>query len=44
MFFVGRLASYQYYNMDQVVGQALASFRDIEALDVPASGLGAAGG
>ena len=25
--FVGRLASYRYYNMDQVVGQALAAFR-----------------
>ncbi len=27
--FVGRLASYRYYNMDQVVGQALATFRRI---------------
>jgi UDP-galactopyranose mutase len=27
--FVGRLATYQYYNMDQVVGQALATFRRI---------------
>ena len=25
--FVGRLATYRYYNMDQVVGQALAIFR-----------------
>jgi UDP-galactopyranose mutase len=25
--FVGRLASYRYYNMDQVTGQALAAFR-----------------
>jgi UDP-galactopyranose mutase len=25
--FVGRLATYQYYNMDQVVGQALATWR-----------------
>jgi len=25
--FVGRLATYRYYNMDQIVGQALASFR-----------------
>ena len=25
--FVGRLATYKYYNMDQVVGQALATFR-----------------
>ena len=24
--FVGRLATYRYYNMDQVVGQALATF------------------
>ncbi len=28
--FVGRLASYRYYNMDQVVGQALATFRKID--------------
>jgi UDP-galactopyranose mutase len=25
--FVGRLATYRYYNMDQVVGQALATFK-----------------
>jgi UDP-galactopyranose mutase len=25
--FVGRLATYRYYNMDQIVGQALAAFR-----------------
>jgi UDP-galactopyranose mutase len=29
VWFVGRLASYRYYNMDQVVGQALATFRRI---------------
>jgi UDP-galactopyranose mutase len=28
--FVGRLATYRYYNMDQVVGQALATFERIE--------------
>jgi UDP-galactopyranose mutase len=28
--FVGRLATYKYYNMDQVVAQALATFRRIE--------------
>ncbi|WGF87163.1 UDP-galactopyranose mutase [Marinivivus vitaminiproducens] len=28
--FIGRLASYRYYNMDQVVGQALAAFRRID--------------
>jgi UDP-galactopyranose mutase len=28
--FVGRLATYRYYNMDQVVGQALAAFERIE--------------
>jgi len=28
--FVGRLATYRYLNMDQVVGQALAAFRRIE--------------
>ena len=27
--FVGRLATYKYYNMDQVVGQALAAFKRI---------------
>jgi UDP-galactopyranose mutase len=27
--FVGRLATYKYYNMDQVVGQALATYRRI---------------
>ena len=27
--FIGRLATYRYYNMDQVVGQALASFNRI---------------
>ncbi|MBB4004647.1 UDP-galactopyranose mutase [Aurantimonas endophytica] len=28
--FIGRLATYRYYNMDQVVGQALAAFRRID--------------
>ena len=28
--FVGRLATYSYYNMDQVVGQALAAFKRLE--------------
>jgi UDP-galactopyranose mutase len=28
--FVGRLATYRYYNMDQIVGQALATFRRME--------------
>jgi UDP-galactopyranose mutase len=37
VWFVGRLATYRYYNMDQVVGQALATFQRIEAT------LGAAG-
>ena len=31
--FVGRLATYKYYNMDQVVGQALAAFRRLAAGD-----------
>jgi UDP-galactopyranose mutase len=30
VWFVGRLATYRYYNMDQVVGQALATFRRID--------------
>lgn len=29
--FLGRLGTYKYYNMDQVVGQALALYRDIQA-------------
>jgi len=27
--FVGRLATYKYYNMDQVVAQALTTFKKI---------------
>lgn len=34
--FVGRLASYRYYNMDQVVGQALATFKRIQEELTPA--------
>jgi UDP-galactopyranose mutase len=30
VWFVGRLATYRYYNMDQVVGQALSTFARIE--------------
>jgi UDP-galactopyranose mutase len=29
--FVGRLATYRYYNMDQVVGQALSAFRRLDS-------------
>jgi len=37
VWFVGRLATYRYYNMDQIVGQALATFRRInEALPTQA--------
>ncbi|MBV9199123.1 MAG: UDP-galactopyranose mutase [Alphaproteobacteria bacterium] len=36
VWFVGRLATYRYYNMDQVAGQALATFRRIdEAIERP---------
>jgi UDP-galactopyranose mutase len=35
VWFVGRLANYRYYDMDQVVGQALATYRRINAT-VPA--------
>ncbi|AWN37158.1 UDP-galactopyranose mutase [Methylobacterium radiodurans] len=39
VWFVGRLATYRYYNMDQIVGQALATFRRIDAaLERPAAG------
>jgi UDP-galactopyranose mutase len=31
--FVGRLATYRYYNMDQVVGQALATYRRLKAAE-----------
>jgi UDP-galactopyranose mutase len=31
--FIGRLATYKYYNMDQVVGQALATYRRIVERD-----------
>jgi len=35
VWFAGRLATYRYYNMDQVVGQALATFRKInEAIPI----------
>jgi UDP-galactopyranose mutase len=30
--FVGRLATYKYYNMDQVVGQALATFKKLASM------------
>jgi UDP-galactopyranose mutase len=29
--FIGRLATYRYYNMDQVVGMALAEFEKLRA-------------
>lgn len=32
VFFVGRLATYKYYNMDQVVAQALATFKKIASV------------
>ena len=37
--FVGRLATYRYYNMDQVVGQALATYRRISDA-LPTGGTG----
>jgi UDP-galactopyranose mutase len=38
VWFVGRLATYRYYNMDQVVGQSLATFRRInESLGISIS-------
>ena len=33
--FVGRLATYRYYNMDQVVGQALATYRRLAPVLLP---------
>ncbi|MFI0847127.1 UDP-galactopyranose mutase [Mesorhizobium sp. IMUNJ 23232] len=35
--FVGRLGTYKYYNMDQVVGQALATFRRLEKAEAMAA-------
>ncbi len=35
--FIGRLATYRYYNMDQVVGQALATYRRLPARNDHAS-------
>ncbi|MGB3929717.1 MAG: UDP-galactopyranose mutase, partial [Sphingobium sp.] len=37
--FVGRLATYRYYNMDQVVGQALATYRRMIKPPLTASSL-----
>jgi UDP-galactopyranose mutase len=34
VYFIGRLATYKYYNMDQVVAQSLATFRKIQAEEV----------
>ena len=33
--FVGRLATYRYYNMDQVVAQALATYRRLREKSAP---------
>ena len=39
MTFIGRLGTYKYYNMDQVVGQALAAYKRIEEAERgPATG------
>ncbi|ESX83350.1 MULTISPECIES: UDP-galactopyranose mutase [unclassified Mesorhizobium] len=39
VWFVGRLATYRYYNMDQVVGQALATFARLQN-SMPVNGIG----
>ncbi len=41
--FVGRLATYRYYNMDQVVGQALATYQRLRTQGVTTSTAGAEG-
>ena len=38
--FVGRLATYKYYNMDQVVGQALAAFKRLQQRHAPSGEAG----
>ena len=35
MQFVGRLATYRYYNMDQVVAQALVTYRKLREAESP---------
>jgi UDP-galactopyranose mutase len=40
--FVGRLATYKYYNMDQVVGQALAAFKRLRLRHLDAEEAGTA--
>ena len=40
--FLGRLGTYKYYNMDQVVGQALALYQRIEQAGAPVPGTTAA--
>lgn len=37
VYFVGRLGTYRYYNMDQVVGQALTLYKRIAAEEAPAA-------
>lgn len=41
--FVGRLATYRYYNMDQVVAQALATYRRLEETRGPTGAVGRPG-
>jgi UDP-galactopyranose mutase len=41
--FVGRLATYRYYNMDQVVAQALAAFEKIRAREASTLAKGVTG-
>lgn len=38
--FLGRLGTYKYYNMDQVVGQALAQYKHIEQAELQAAANG----
>lgn len=40
--FVGRLGTYRYYNMDQVVGQALATYRRLKPALAAGAAIGAA--
>jgi UDP-galactopyranose mutase len=40
VWFVGRLATYRYFNMDQIVGQALATYDRIDAASRPTSASG----
>ena len=44
VYFVGRLATYKYYNMDQVIAQALVTFKKIRSAGLQGDNLGLSSG